>query len=158
MDLFRGRAQCSTCHQIAGERPALTDGLYHAVHLKALRELNPAKVVTQVASLPPIERMRLAGTRDDVAVLGRFNVTLDPRDLGAYRTPSLRNVAITAPYMHDGSVATLRDAVELELYYRNARAERPLLLTPSEKAQLVAFLNALTNESNDGSIAESPQD
>jgi cytochrome c peroxidase len=71
--------------------------------------------------------------------LGRFTVTLDPQDLAAFKTPGLRNVACTAPYMHDGSVATLAEAVDLEVYNRGTS------LTPVERADVVAFLSALTS-------------
>ena len=80
-----------------------------------------------------------------VSELGRFVVTLQPKDIGAFRTPSLRNVALTAPYMHDGSVPTLADAVDLELYYRSGEQGRPLILTPQEKSDLVALLESLTS-------------
>ncbi|MEO7731167.1 MAG: cytochrome c peroxidase [Kofleriaceae bacterium] len=82
----------------------------------------------------------------DLAQLGRFAVTLDPRDLAAFKTPGLRNVALTAPYMHDGSVATLGEAVDLEVCSRGARDEQPTILTPSERIDLVAFLEALTGD------------
>ncbi|WP_426176385.1 hypothetical protein [Massilia sp. TWR1-2-2] len=72
-------------------------------------------------------------------------MTFNPADIAKFRTPSLRNVAMTAPYMHDGSVATLEQAVELELSYRSAQADRPLILTPLEKADLVEFLKSLTS-------------
>ena len=73
-------------------------------------------------------------------------VTLKPGDIGRFRTPSLRNVALTAPYMHEGSVPTLAEAVEREIYYRGLESGRPLVLTPQEKADLVAFLEALTSD------------
>jgi cytochrome c peroxidase len=82
----------------------------------------------------------------DLAELGRFAVTLDPKDLAAFKTPGLRNVAVTAPYMHDGSVATLGEAVDLEVYGRGARDDRPPILTPVERADLIAFLEALTSD------------
>jgi len=47
--------------------------------------------------------------------------------------------------MHDGSIATLEDAVSHEIYYRGQAMGRPLILTPTEKADLVAFLKALTS-------------
>ena len=83
---------------------------------------------------------------------GRFGVTGRSEELGAFKTPSLRNVALTAPYMHDGSVATLEDVVDF--YDRGGGANpnldpelRPLGLSPVEKRQLVAFLRALTGNS-----------
>lgn len=62
-----------------------------------------------------------------------------------FRTPSLRNVALTAPYMHDGSIATLREAVDYEVYYRGLDRDRPLLMTPAERDELLEFMNALTS-------------
>jgi cytochrome c peroxidase len=82
---------------------------------------------------------------EGIAELGRFAVTLKPADIGKFRTPSLRNVALTAPYMHDGSIATLDEAVELEVYYRGTEAGQPLILTPAEKDDVVEFLKSLSS-------------
>lgn len=67
----------------------------------------------------------------------------DPADIGLFRTPSLRGVASTAPYMHDGSVPTLDEAIDREVYYRSLQAGRPLNLTIEERLDLKAFLQAL---------------
>lgn len=84
------------------------------------------------------------------ADLGRYQITGTAGDLGAFRTPSLRNVARTAPYMHDGSLATLEDVIAF--YDRGGRANpnlspliRPLRLDGYEKEALVAFLRSLTD-------------
>ena len=84
---------------------------------------------------------------------GRFEVTGDPRDLGKFRTISLRNLELRAPYMHNGSLATLRDVVrhyseiDVERLHTNGTAIlRPLHLTPSEIDDLVAFLQSLTSK------------
>ena len=81
---------------------------------------------------------------------GRFALSHAEADLGAFRTPALRNVARTGPYMHDGSLTTLEEVVEF--YNAGGRPNpylspliRPLLLTDHEKAALVAFLRALTD-------------
>ena len=86
--------------------------------------------------------------RKEPSDLGRFEVTAQDKDRGTFKTPSLRDVEHTAPYMHDGSLATLKEVVDF--YDRGGRnntnldAEiRPLGLTPSEKRALVAFLRAL---------------
>jgi cytochrome c peroxidase len=83
--------------------------------------------------------------------LGRFTVTQKDSDRGRFKTPSLRNVALTAPYMHDGSVATLEDVIDF--YNRGGNKNphleetvRPLGLTPEDKKDLVAFLKTLTGE------------
>jgi cytochrome c peroxidase len=82
---------------------------------------------------------------------GRAAITGRAGDLGKFRVPGLRNVAVTAPYMHDGSVATLEEVVEQ--YARGGRGDphtdaviAPLALTGEEKADLLAFLRALTDE------------
>jgi cytochrome c peroxidase len=82
---------------------------------------------------------------------GRFEVTKDQRDLGAFKTPTLREVEHSAPYMHDGSLATLEEVVEhydrggVPNPYIDQRME-PLLLTAADKADLVEFLKALSGE------------
>jgi cytochrome c peroxidase len=80
---------------------------------------------------------------------GRFEVTGRPEDRGLFKTPSLRNVAVTGPYMHDGSITTL-DAV-IEFYDRGAGRNRnldeqirPLRLSSDERRAVVAFLGGLT--------------
>ncbi|HYD49033.1 MAG TPA: cytochrome c peroxidase [Terriglobales bacterium] len=84
---------------------------------------------------------------------GRHDQTKKPEDLGAFKTPTLRNIAQTAPYMHDGSETTLRQVVELYNRggVRNANLSKeikPLNLTPAEIDDVVAFLEALTGEIN----------
>jgi cytochrome c peroxidase len=71
---------------------------------------------------------------------GRMRVTADERQLGAFKTPGLRGLVNTAPYFHDGSAATLEAAVDAEL------ARDRISLSPSERAQLLAFLRALSPE------------
>ncbi len=72
--------------------------------------------------------------------LGLAAVSGDPAHAGRFRPPSLRNVAITAPYFHDGSVSTLEEVVAI---YATARA---FVLTETQRAELVAFLGALTDD------------
>jgi cytochrome c peroxidase len=79
----------------------------------------------------------------ELAELGRFLVTGDPKDIGKFKTPSLRNAALTAPYMHDGSVATLEEALDRELYYSALEVGKPTTLTAGEKLALLAFLQSL---------------
>ena len=81
--------------------------------------------------------------------VGRFAVTKDEKDTGAFKTPTIRNVALSAPYMHDGSVATLEEVVDW--YDKGGHANphlsdkiKPLKLTAQDKADLVAFMQACT--------------
>jgi cytochrome c peroxidase len=116
--LFRGKANCIACHV----PPTFTDERFHN---------------TGVA-------WRNGRFEDE----GRFNVTRREPDKGAFRTPTLREISRTGPYMHDGSVATLDDVVE---YYDRGGNPNPTLdseiralrLTASEKQDLIAFLRSL---------------
>jgi cytochrome c peroxidase len=77
----------------------------------------------------------------ETADLGRFNVTSDERDRFVFRVPSLRNVALTAPYFHNGSAATLDAAVGAMAHYQLGRE-----LDAKDTSSLVAFLRSLTGE------------
>jgi cytochrome c peroxidase len=152
--LFAGKAGCTACHVI-GERSALfSDFGYHNTGVGWMRSQGRARVPV---TLGPGLRTELTETEiasfgePPAADLGRFEITGNPQDRWAYKTPSLRNVALTAPYMHDGSLATLEAVVE---YYDAGGAGapdqsplvRPLQLTSAEKYALVAFLRALTGD------------
>jgi cytochrome c peroxidase len=81
---------------------------------------------------------------------GLADITLNPRQVGQFKSPSLRNVAVTGPYMHDGRFATLSDVID---HYSSGGKKhpnkdvriQPLNLTASEKAALLAFLDTLTD-------------
>lgn len=83
--------------------------------------------------------------------LGRYTVTKNPEDIGAFKTPTLREIARTAPYMHDGRFGTLEDVVDFynQGGIKNPFREKtlnPLGLTEQEKQDLVAFLRSLNGE------------
>lgn len=146
-ELFKGRADCARCHPADGSRPLFTDNGFHSLGVGLPGGRLP-ELVSQARRLWSLGKdagdLLLANA--DLGSLGRFLVTREPKDIGAFKTPGLRNVALTAPYMHDGSVATLEDAVDLELYYRGANKGAPLVLSMGERADLVAFLQALTSQ------------
>src|SRR5205085_851995 len=116
MILFRGKARCNVCHTIKqglGACPFLSDG--------NCRNTGVAASVTGFAALSRRAK-QVAGNfkpaslaelnkQPDSQLLGRFLVTGNTLDIGAFRTPSLRNVELTAPYLHDGSAATPADVV-----------------------------------------------
>lgn len=151
LDLFRGRAQCASCHAIGTTAALLTDGEFHISPSGVPAVVNAnlgalaSKVVATANSGHRRELEQLIATDRDIAALGRFIVTLNPADIGKFKTPSLRNVALTAPYMHDGSVATLERAVELESYGRGKALNYPIPLTVGEREDLVEFLRTLTS-------------
>lgn len=112
--LFRsGRLECDGCH--AG--PFFTDATTSARPYHALPgDVSPADP-------------------------GLAEVSGDPSDAGAFRTPGLRNVAVTGPWLHDGSAPTLDDAIR-----RHFAKDDPAAPTPGERKDLIAFLEALTDE------------
>jgi cytochrome c peroxidase len=79
-----------------------------------------------------------------VADQGRFNVTADEADRAVFKVPSLRNVAITAPYFHDGSALTLEDAVDVMFRYQLGR-----LPSEEDKTLIILFLTTLTGQGRD---------
>lgn len=146
LELFLGRAKCVACHRIETRAATFTDNQFHSLGV-GLAKIAPqlAELSLRVANAQPEAIDGLILRDPAVAALGRFVVTGNPEDIGKFKTPTLRNVAITAPYMHDGSVATLPEAVEREVYYRGIQTNQPLLLTPQEKTDLVSFLQTLTS-------------
>ncbi|MES2900851.1 MAG: cytochrome c peroxidase [Pseudomonadota bacterium] len=111
---FKGYG-CVACHQ------GINVGGNMYQKLGAMRELAPS--------------VRAAGT------LGRYSVTGREADRYMVRVPSLRNVALTAPYLHNGSVATLEEAVDAMFKYQLGRSA-----SPQDRAQIVRFLHTLTGE------------
>jgi cytochrome c peroxidase len=144
--IFKSKGHCADCHLLEGDPPMLTDHSYHrtGVGLDAISQNLPALTQGVIArSLQDANIGNRVATHADEAQLGRFNATQNPTDIGLFRTPSLRGVASTAPYMHDGSVATLDDAIDREVYYRGLQSGHPLQLTVEERTELKAFLQAL---------------
>lgn len=128
--VFEGKARCSTCHP----SPYFTDGKFHRIGLP-LR-----KIVFQTSANPGAAgRMQLGYD------YGYGNVRPGPSTMFAFRTPSILGVALTAPFMHDGTFRNLREVVDF--YDRGGDSNGELVelrLTPQEKALLIEFLSALT--------------
>jgi cytochrome c peroxidase len=144
--IFKGKGHCADCHLLQGNPTMLTDHSYHrtGVGLDAISQNLPELTQGVIArSLQGGDIGNRVATHADEAQLGRFNATQNPADIGLFRTPSLRGVASTAPYMHDGSISTLDDAIDREVYYRNLQSGHPLQLTVQERAELKAFLQTL---------------
>jgi cytochrome c peroxidase len=152
--LFNGKARCVSCHQISSLSPIGTDNRFHNIGVSARHKdfeqlaLRGLKALSQNASKEGIDRLAL---ETDIGELGRFVVTRNRADIGAFKTQQIRNAGVTAPYMHDGSMATLWDVVDH--YNKGGEANpyldggiEPLGLTSLEEDQLVAFLFSLTDE------------
>ena len=125
LQVFRTKGNCLTCHM----GPNLTDERFH--------------------------NTGVAYKEGEFVDDGRFVATKRPQDRGAFKTPTLRDVALTPPYMHDGSLRTLEDVID---DYDKGGTPNPnldpeiseLRLTDKEKAALVAFLKALTGKLQEG--------
>jgi cytochrome c peroxidase len=146
--LFSGKAGCIDCHRLDGAPATTSDQRFHHAGIGFDQVAGNVAALLDVLDRQKREGKALGDSiLSDVrlAELGRFAVTRTPQDLGAFRTPSLRTVADTAPYMHDGSIADLPSAVEHEVYYRNLARNRPISLTAAEKHELVLFLQALSS-------------
>jgi hypothetical protein len=144
LHLFEGKAKCANCHTtgVGVDGARLTDGAHH----------NTGVAFKDVA-------LRHLGRKPDAGIGA---VTFVQRDQGSFKTPSLRDVALRPPYMHDGSLATLADVVD---YYDRGGTSNggldghihDLALNAQEKADLVSFLESLTGEERAG-LAAPPKD
>ncbi len=151
-ELFNGKARCNTCHGFVESFPLFTDDDFHNLGV-GTKAIDFAAVSRSAAAAVDAGKSldELAVGDTEKSALGRFLVTREQRHLGAFKTPQLRNVARTAPYMHDGSQATLAEVIAF--YDRGGEANpyldggmRPLALTEQERADLVALLNTLTSD------------
>jgi len=121
-ELFRTKAGCTNCH----DGLLLTDQQFHNVGIA------------------------WDATKKDFSDVGRFKVSNQERDKGAFKTPTLLDIANSAPYFHDGSVATLEEAVDFMLGGGRPNPQLDLAnliprpLTPAERADLLEFLRALS--------------
>jgi cytochrome c peroxidase len=152
--LFTGKAGCASCHTVDDKYALLTDNELHntGIGFRAAMGDPAAKPRIQAApgvslELDPTLLASVSEVRPND--LGLYEITQNPADRWKYRTPTLRNVALTAPYMHDGSLATLHEVVRF--YNRGGVPNenldpriKPLNLSEDEENALVEFLNALT--------------
>jgi cytochrome c peroxidase len=158
-DLFINEGRCVSCHRVEQTQALFTDNRFHniGVGINDIQEDAPGLAhefmkAEYTQSEVDVEVLTDARTSE----LGRFAITRGFDDLGSFKTPTLRNIALTAPYMHDGSLATLRDVV---VHYNNGGVTvegdpvndflsggiRPLNLGEEQIDDLVAFMEALTS-------------
>jgi len=151
--LFTGKGRCGSCHSYDPALPIFGDNRFHntgpAARKQDFKEL-AKRAADSVAKGNPAEIDKLA-LETDYSELGRFLVTKNREDIGAFKTPFLRDVLLTGPYMHDGSLETLWDVVE---FFNKGGEQNPFLdaemkplgLTATEVEDLVNFLSALTSD------------
>lgn len=158
-EVFIGQGRCVSCHVIEQTQALFTDNRFHNIGVGIN---NIQQDVPELAGA--FLKAKAEGLDVDIAVLtdsktselGRFAISEQFDDMGAFKTSTLRNIAVTAPYMHDGSLATLRDVV---VHYNNGGFSkegeqvnaflsggiRPLNLSERQIDDLVAFMEALTS-------------
>jgi cytochrome c peroxidase len=151
--LYNGKARCVTCHPINPSSPIGSDERFHNIGVSAQHQNFDALAAKAVALLEgnaSSESIDALALDTDASELGRFLVTRSYGDVGAFRTQQVRNVGITAPYMHDGSQVTLWDV--MDHYNKGGEPNRfldggmePLALDEDEIADMVEFLFALTD-------------
>lgn len=157
--VFSGKGRCIACHSVGDKHALFSDEKFHNTGIGWARSkgigAEPARkykvqlapgVFTEVME-QELASVSEAQQQDD----GRFEVTRKDAERWAYRTPSLRNVALTGPYMHDGSLATLEAVID---YYQHGGIDnpgkdslvQPLQLNAQDKQNLAAFLRSLTGD------------
>jgi cytochrome c peroxidase len=153
LSIFIGKGQCDVCHV----GPAFSNGEFHDVgvpHFLASGAVDAGRY--EGIKKLQANRHNLLGPYNDDPTRGTATSTryveAQHRNFGEFKVPSLRNVARTAPYMHNGSLATLEDVVrhyseidENRLHADGERILKPLHLTAAERADLIAFLESLND-------------
>jgi cytochrome c peroxidase len=157
--VFLGDGRCVSCHVIEQDQALFTDNRFHNVGVGINRiqdkvpEIAPKFIEAKAKGLD-VDKAVLSNP--STSELGRFAITEELDVLGAFKTPTLRNVGVTAPFMHDGSLKTLRDVV---VHYNNGGVTnkgervndflsggiRELNLSDQQITDLVAFMEALTS-------------
>lgn len=154
--LFNTKARCNLCHALTDSQPdttVFTDNDFHNVGIGVLRHhvVPLAQQAERDLAQGNLKDIDGAALESDISVLGRFLITKKRDDLASFKTPGVRNILVTGPYFHDGSMQTLWDIVD---HYNKGDGVtdpwldddiQPLALTEPEIDELVAFLSSLTS-------------
>ena len=162
--LFSGKARCVSCHTVNRDYALFTDHKLHNTGIGYLVSMGPKDDKVQVTVAPgvtlTVDRVVITEPgKPEPNDLGYYEITEDPDDRWKYKTPGLRNVGLSSPYMHNGSLRTLRQVVEF--YNRGGIKNelldplvQPLGLSEAEIDSIVAFLNSLTGSNVDELVAD----
>jgi len=162
--LFSGKANCIACHTVKKDHALFTNNLLHNTGhgFRVSTQPRPAK---QMITLAPGQTIEIESDLFDSVSekkpndVGLYEITENPADRWKYKTPTLRNISLTAPYMHDGAFKTLKEVIE---FYNQGGVPnedldpliKPLNLTYNEQSDLLAFLNSLTGSNVDELISD----
>lgn len=162
--LFTGKAGCAQCHSVNADYALFSDQQLHntGIGYQASMLKAPAQRKVQVAPgmfVQVEERSLHSVAASKTNDLGYYEVSQNPADRWKYKTPTLRNISLSAPYMHNGSLATLAEVVAF--YNQGGIAHenldpllKPLHLSTQEQADLVAFLHSLTGSNSAQLVAD----
>jgi cytochrome c peroxidase len=153
--VFMGKGACQSCHSVGDNYALFTDHQLHntGVGYEDSMRKTPKSIAIQLApgmsAQVDKELINSVGEKKEND-LGLYEVTLKPLDRWKYRTPSLRNVALTAPYMHNGEFSSLDEVIEFYSLGGTPNALRsplirPLNFTTNEQVALREFLKSLTS-------------
>ena len=154
-ELFNGQARCISCHAFNSSQPFFTDNKFHNIGVAA-KDQNFPQLARRAQQLLA-QGKNSERVIDELALspgfseLGRYLITKQPKDIGAFKTSGLRDIELTAPYFHNGSEKTLLDVVKF--YNKGGEPNpnldggmRPLKLTDPQMDDLVELLKALTSD------------
>jgi cytochrome c peroxidase len=154
--LFNSRGRCNKCHALSQDRldvTNFTDNGFHNIGVMVVPRnvVAMAHLADESVKAGDMVAVDRAAIQTDMSVLGRFLVTRRDSDIGAFKTPNLRNLLMTAPYFHDGSHETLWDV--LDHYNKGGRLGdpnldhdmQPLGLTERDIEDVISFLASLTS-------------
>ncbi len=151
--LFQGKGRCSACHAFNSVSPLFSDQKFHNIGIAAHKQNFSALARKALAILRTgdAEQLDELALQTGYSELGRFLVTKNPADIGAFKSETLRNIGITGPYMHDGSLTTLWDVMD---HYNKGGVANPFLdggmerlgLSESEIDDMVAWMFTLTDD------------
>lgn len=162
--LFIGKAACNACHAVGETQALFTDQKRHntGIGYQEAMGKTPEKRHLQIAPgvfVDTDSAQFRAVSETKANDLGYYEISQNPADRWAYKTPTLRNVALSAPYMHNGSLATLEDV--LRFYNQGGIANenlspliKPLGLSAAELDDLLAYLKSLTGSNTDILISD----
>ncbi len=152
--IFNGQGRCMSCHGWNPTRPLFTDDRFHNIGVSAHnakfvpRARQALALLSRAGGPEQIDRLAIS---TDISEVGRFLVTKQPHDIGAFRTMGLRNLFLTQPYFHDGSQATIWDTLD---HYNKGGVQNPFLdggivplgLSEQQEDDVAAFLLSLTGQ------------
>jgi cytochrome c peroxidase len=156
LELFNTKARCNKCHALSDnerQENVFIDNDFHNIGIGILRHnvVQSARQAEREIAQGNLPAMDMAAITSDLSVLGRFLVTRKEKDIASFKTPNLRNVIVTGPYFHDGSMETLWDVMD---HYNKGdgisdpwldKDMQPLALSETEIDDVVALLVSLTS-------------